>query len=387
MQASRTKSRKPSVQSYHKVSLLFVGASLLLLIFVLYLSVSKAIIDITPKEQIVSVEIPAKVATEVDEENEMPGFVFEKSLTRSRTFTLPQEDAQPVEAKATGTVTFINDSGSPQALIATTRLLSEEGILFRLDQAVTVPPNGQIDAKVSADQPGKGGEVAATQFTIPGLNATRQKEVYAVSVDPMTGGVRYVRPLRQADIDSATEELKKQLAAESQEEWGKMYDTAAFDGFYSDVTVSNVKTDIEVGAETGVFTLTADVVVRGVAYASTSLKQLAEARLLASVDQGERIARVNYDAVRISVKDIDTNKGEAGIVLALDGAAVIDTTHATLAPDQFVNLSKGDVEATLGANELIESVEVRFIPAWLKRMPTLPDHIEVRIKEVSDSEK
>lgn len=381
MQATRSKiSKKPTVQSYHKVSLIFVAASLLLLIFVLYLSVSKAIIDIVPKERVVSVEIPARVTVEVDEENEMPGFVFEKSLTRARTFTLPQDDAQPVEAKATGTVTLINDGATPQQLIPTTRLLSEEGVLFRLDSAVTVPAGGQVDAQVSADQSGRGGEVGPTQFTIPGLNETRQKEVYAVSVDPMAGGVRYVRPLRQADIDGAAEELKKQLVEEAKAEWITS-DMEAFDAFYSEVELANIKTDIPLETETGVFTLTADITIRAVAYAQISLTQLAEARLLTTIDQGERLSRVIYEAAAISIKSIDTNRGEAELVIVLDGASVIDATHPTLQPDQFVNQAGGEVESILRTNELIESVEVRFIPAWLKRMPTLPDHIEVRIKE------
>ncbi len=383
MQASHAKSgKKPTIQSYHKVSLVFVGASLLLLIFVLYLSVSKAIIDITPKEQVVSVEIPASVAVEVDEENEMPGYVFEKTITRSRTFTLPQEDSQPVEAKATGTVTLINEGTAPQALVGDTRLLSEEGILFRLDATTTVPAGGQVEARVSADQPGKGGEVGATQFTIPGLNEAKQKLVYAVSVDSMTGGVRYVRPLRQTDIDGAIEEMKKQLAEEVKTEWTGTYNVEAFDGFSAESTLVSSRSDVPLETETGVFTLTVEMKLRAIAYAQSSLKEIAEAKLLEVLDQGERIGRVNYDATQIAITTVDTNRGEAEIVIKLDGTAVIDTTHPTLVPDQFVNKSANDVEATVKENELVEDVEVRFIPAWLKRMPTLPDHIEVRVRDI-----
>ena len=381
MKASRKKAQKPSIQSYHKVSLLFVGASLLLLVFVLYLSVSKAIIDIVPKEQVVSVEIPARVTVDANEDNEIPGYVFATEVTRARTFTLPQEDAQPVEAKATGTVTLINESNSPQQLVATTRLLSEEGVLFRLDNGVTVPAGGQVEAQVSADESGRLGEVGPTQFIIPGLNVTRQKEVYAVSVDSMTGGVRYVRPLRQSDIDGAVEELKKQIAQETKVEWMQEYDTESFDDFFIAVTIREFRTDVEVGEETGVFTLTVDADSEGLAYAQVSLEQLAQANLLEVLDRGERLDRVNYDAAQIDMKSIDTNRGDAEIVIKLDGTAIIDTTHPSLSPDQFVNLSAGDVVSMLSGNALIASVQVRFIPAWLKRMPTLPDHIEIRIKE------
>lgn len=379
-----TKKKKVTVQSYHKVSLVFVGASLLLLMFVLYLSVSKAIIDITPKERVITVETPARITVEVDEENEIPGLVFRERLIRERTFTLPQEDAQPVEGLATGTVTIYNDSTRAQPLIATTRFLSENGVLFRLNEGVTVEGESSVTATVSADEPGAIGDIGPSEFTIPGLNETRQEEVYAESSDPMTGGVRYVRPLRESDINGAVEELKRQMRTEQEEAWRETYDTEGFNALYTEAEVIDQQVDVEIGEEVGVFTVVLSVEITGIAYADKSLEEVLGAQIGNALNQGERIARVNYDAASITLGEVDTNRGEADVILQIDSAAIISEAHPTLAPDQFVNMSESEVESQLGNNELIEEVDVRFIPAWLKRMPTLPDHIEVRIKSMAE---
>lgn len=384
MKMGRTnKTILPSVRLYHRISLLFVGVSFLLLLLVLYLSVSKATVYITPIPQTVSVQFPIHLVKGVTGKDEMDGLVFENKVTRSKTFTLPQEGAEPVEAKATGTVTLINESGSAQDLIGNTRLLSTEGVLFRLDKAVTVAAHAQLDVIVSADKTGQAGEIAPSQFTIPGLQPNRQKEVYAVSVDKMAGGVRYVRALRQEDIDSAMAELKTQLATEAQADWEKtLVEAKNFDGYYSNVNITKSATDIALGTPTGVFTLTVDATVNGISYPSADFKKYAEGQIIGAVQVGEKLAVVNYDAAQLSVGTIDSVRGEAQLLVKLDGLAVIDISHQSLQTDRLVNKTVADVEATVANPELIKEVKVRFIPAWLKRMPTLPDHIEVKVADL-----
>jgi type IV pilus assembly protein PilM len=107
------------------------------------------------------------------------------------------------DAVATGIVTLYNTSQTAQSLVATTRLISETGVLFRLTDPVTVPANGSVDAAVYADQPGASGNIPTSRFTIPGLPSARQEEVYAESSESMTGGVETVGVLGEADVAQA----------------------------------------------------------------------------------------------------------------------------------------------------------------------------------------
>lgn len=91
-----------------------------------------------------------------------------------------------------GTITVINESGSGQTLIATTRFLHEDGVTFRLDARVFVPARGRVTAAITADQPGAQGDVPVGRFTIPGLPVATQGVIYGETSEPTRGGLTVV---------------------------------------------------------------------------------------------------------------------------------------------------------------------------------------------------
>ena len=117
------------------------------------------------------------------------------------------ESTKEIGAVAMGMVTLHNDSQLDQALVATTRLLSPEGILFRLKNRVVVPAKGMIAVEVYADKEGRESEIGPAKFTIPGLNTAKQAAIYAVSDKPMIGGVRAVGIVTEEDLKLAEKEL------------------------------------------------------------------------------------------------------------------------------------------------------------------------------------
>lgn len=138
-----------------------------------------------------------------------PRLVHVENLTATETVT-PQVYREE-EAIASGQVTLKNTSSTSQPLVATTRLLSAEGVLFRLKEGVIVPANGEIVADVYADQAGASGNIGPTTFTIPGLAASRQAEVYGESSAPMTGGVVRFGEVTLADLDAAVALMKTRI--------------------------------------------------------------------------------------------------------------------------------------------------------------------------------
>lgn len=132
---------------------------------------------------------------------------------QAQTISVTPSETQPRDAVATGTVTITDDSDTNQSLVATTRLLADSGVLFRLKQAVTVPAHGQVDAPIYADQPGDAGDISASHFIVPGLPTERQAVVYAASSQPTTGGVEQVGVLSQADVDAAVPLAEERIRA------------------------------------------------------------------------------------------------------------------------------------------------------------------------------
>ncbi len=159
----------------------------------------------------------------------IPGQLFDATKTMTQVFTA--SGTRYVQTKAAGTVTIYNDYGtSPQTLIATTRLVNESGIMFRLDKTITVPGAtysggklvpGQITATVTAGNPGSQYNLPAGQtFHFAGFAGTKKYNgFYAQSSQAMAGGfIGQAKAPSESDIAQATSSvgsaLQSAMAAE-----------------------------------------------------------------------------------------------------------------------------------------------------------------------------
>jgi hypothetical protein len=123
------------------------------------------------------------------------------------------------EARSGGTVRIVNTSDAPFTFVARTRLLSKEGILFRMTAPATVPAKKTIEVSVLADVAGPTGDIAASQFTLPGLSSAEQREqIYGVSDSPMTGGSGTTSVVAAEDLEKAKAALQSQLTKEAEDD-------------------------------------------------------------------------------------------------------------------------------------------------------------------------
>jgi len=169
----------------------------------------------TPQQN-VTLEFPIQVNTKTSEDlasGVIAGRILEKTLEKTKEYQTT--GIKSSTEKATGQVSIINNYSAAQALMATTRLLSSKGILYRIKSGITVPAHGQVAVDIVADQAGKEYEIGPEQFTIPGLSSSMQKYIYAKSDQPTSGGVKEINILSQQDLDIAQADLKKELAAEA----------------------------------------------------------------------------------------------------------------------------------------------------------------------------
>lgn len=380
-----TPGKKPlsrSLRLYQRIAVVFVAITFILLIAVLYLSVSRATIRIVANPKLVSVTALADVVPTPVDEGQIAGVVVREKFEQSKTYTLPSEGAAAVEAKASGIVTIINDNSAAQPLVATTRFLSAEGVLFRLDNGVTVPANSKVDAAVHADEPGKAGEIGASRFTIPGLNTTLQAKIYAVSVNPMVGGVVYVRSLTDQDVSDAVTNLTADVLTSAKDQLATGVDQASFDGVAYLTEVVNQSTDVPVGTETGTFTLTLSMNLSAVYYNKELVETYARNLLAKKLPDGYEMEAVNTtNGLQVKVESVDTRNVSARISVYLDGTARISEQSAALSKERFVGRAPNEVLTLLRASDGVRDVSVSFTPFWLKRVPTLVDHIKIDIED------
>lgn len=379
--------RKPlsrSLRMYQHIAVAFVVITFLLLLVVLYLSVSRATIRIIPEPKAIDVNARIDVVGEPGADGQVKGVVVEKEFEKSKVFTLPAEGAKSVEGNASGYVTLVNESAKDQPLIATTRLISQTGVLFRLQSTTTVPAKGQIEVFVKADAPGKSGEIGASKFTIPGLNATAQTQIYGVSVGDMTGGVQYVRALTQADIDGAVVALSEEILAEAKQSLSTGVDRIALDGESYEVTTVSQAIDPAVGTETGAFTVKLKQKISAVYYPKATVEAYTEKLLAKQVPDGFQVSLVNRETLESEVTDLDLKNSEATMTVSLAGLAIVSADAPVLDKDRFVGRAPHEVLTLLRASEAVRDVTVNFTPFWLKRVPTLQDHIRIIIEEPKD---
>lgn len=152
--------------------------ALLLTIFGLVQGLYQAKIIISAKRHTIETTFNATFGAKILQEN----------LEAEETF-IPKTVVS-MEDFATGEVTIINNSAQNQALVANTRLLSPDKLLFRLTTKINVPSYQKIRANVRADKPGQEYEISPTKFTIPGLSPILQTKIYAESKEPMAGGFK-----------------------------------------------------------------------------------------------------------------------------------------------------------------------------------------------------
>lgn len=376
---SKAKATLPSVKLYRRVAATFLSLTVILLLVVLYLATVSATIRVETEERGVEAEFRARIASEPQANEDVPGMFFTEIIEETRLFEV-EGDGEEIPAKAHGIVTITNETGTAQPLVATTRLLSENGTLFRIVEGVTVPANGSVEVEARADQEGKDGEVAAGRFTIPGLNVAKQEVIYATSDQPMVGGTETRRIVTEVDLDRAHADLLDELQEGLDLAWRKEAG-GQLDGASITQQVTEKRSDTEPGTETGTFTISTIVEFTGLYYDRGLLGKIAEAKLREHVPDGQVLTTSNVEEMVVRVDQVDVASGAANVTVAIDGVAVLKTTADVLDKDNLVGLTGPEAEAFLEENDTIRNAEIDLFPFWVKRIPRLKDHIDIEIVE------
>lgn len=193
----------------------------------LFLFLPKAEISVTPYKviQTVDIELTGRVNISEPDEKTVPVRILEKE--KEVALTVPTTGKSGgAKQKASGTVIIYNNySAESQPLVATTRLETADGKLFRLVSGVTVPgmtnkngpkEAGTIEAEVIADQTGEEYNIDATTFHITGFKGSPKYDAFsAKSVKTMTGGgnggTSDMAMVAKVDIDTAFAQAKEKI--------------------------------------------------------------------------------------------------------------------------------------------------------------------------------
>ncbi len=371
---------KASVRLYKRIALTFIGFTLVLFGVFLAATLSRATITITAKPVSVKAEVKVAVAADTKTAETVRGLVLATVVSGEKS-AAPAGTGTVVQGKATGTVLLVNKRSVPQSLVATTRLFNKDGILFRLKKGVTIPANGELkDVEVQADKEGPESEIGPSTFTVPGLSADLQKLVYAFSEKPMSGGASTVRLVAQSDIDQAVTALKDELTKKAVDELAALSAGKGFTGSAILVEESARSVSAKPGDQASSFTVLLKLTVTGVYYDKTKLQNLGLSALKANVPSDMELGANNLDAAEVTAQNASAAAGTATLNAVFGGEATMTEASSILDKSRLVGLDADMIKAYLKSFDAVGDAEVKLSPFWVTRVPSIKDHIVIKIK-------
>lgn len=373
----------PPQKTYRHIAVIFVILVLLVVLAVVYLALSEVTITLVPSDEPVSFDFNLIIADNPENNSAtnviLPGQILSESAETEQLFSVTTGKA--IDAPANGKVILYNNQAKPQSLVATTRLLTADNILFRLQDKVTIPAGGTIEAKVYADQAGATGNIPPATFSIPGLSESVQKIVFAKSTVPMTGGTRQIGMLTEADLENAKDELIKNKSGETLTKFIGNAGESSFTLIDTKVDLSDVAYDKKIGEEVDAFTLTGKINIQAVLADKNAILELAKTKLLSSVGPKGEFISIDPSSLQYELLDLDVDKKEATFKVALSGLATLDPGQDLFDKNLLVGFTEEDLKLYFSQFASVREARISFSPFWVKKVPILKDHIIIKIEK------
>lgn len=381
MLSSETAYAKLPTKLYRNIAYFFLLCTIILVLAIFYFFGTKMTILITLKQEKVSnnllVEINDTSRGVASNTSSVVGLVEVVPIELTKKY--PTTGIKVIGEDAIGKVTIFNNYIKDQPLVATTRLLSADGILFRIKNMVLVPANGSVEAEIYADKPASGMEVLPTKFTIPGLWSGIQDKIYAESKETIQYSEQTEKYLQQIDIDNAFKDLASSLALESKAQLKDKYKEYAQLLYSVDESTITTSTLDKVGDKLDEFSpqIKANVVV--VAFNDDTIVKLAKEKLIASLVSGKELKEFNNQQIVYKLDNFDIKEKVANVNVSFEGITMYNENANIIDKGKLDGLNAGQVVSYLVGLPGIDTFQVKYSPSWLKVVPKMTDRIIIKV--------
>jgi hypothetical protein len=364
--ATRTISR-----AYGRAVAGFTLVAVLLAGVILMVTGSRATVTIEPKVTLRAVPFTLAIAAgESSSTDSLPGRLLELATSTAETVTVASAaPATDPNARAGGEVTITNSSGVPQQLVATTRLQTADGKIFRLQRTITVPANGNVSASVLADEPGGAYAIGPSSFTIPGLNPTRQQQVTAASSAQFTqaAGGDGISEEQLAEAQSrALAAIGARLSPLLQ---ASLFDNETLNGQAVTTTPLELRASAQAGDSATSITFSGTVRVSATLFNDQELRR----RAAASAGAGADPSTVTYTVQRAATG--------SGSIATVAGTVTVASGQVEVQAADLTGRTKAEAQVYLQLLPGVASAEVTLRPRWFTRLPQDPSRITVTISQ------
>ncbi len=418
----------PRTNIYRNIAYSFIAFTVIVVLAVLWLSSARATIVVQTKRTPITYEGVVDVARQ-PQSGQIPGRVvngiFEKiqefPVGTSVTATLPlvpvapvvpvtpppAPPTTPVTVTARGTVRIYNKYSKAQTLIRTTRLLTADQKLYRIDQTVRLQPGESIEVPVYADKSGAEFVIGPTTFTIPGLFVDLQKYIYAESTSPFqavsapaatapatstasptptpipaaprsTTGKLVV----QADLDAAEQALTQAILEQAKRTLGAdLGDLSRMEVVYLVRKPDRFKTNVSVGQSSDTFLASLKLDVTAVFYPKEDLLSLVRLKLKEKIpSEREFLPPSTGSGLILEIQSADAKTETANVRIKAEGAYRITPSSPGLQKTVVAGKEPQEAIAILKSIEGVDDAQVTIKPKWFGKIPSLKDRIDIKVE-------
>lgn len=369
-----------SFNLYRKIALSFILLTILLLVTVFYFSFSSVKITLTPKIEHISDNLILNVYGNKkgpDSEYAIKGIIEKTEISLEKEYK--STGAEIVDESMVGEVTIINNYNKDQPLIKSTRLLSAEGILYRIKDTVNVPAGGNITVGVYTDEPSRNKQLNPTEFTIPGLWAGLQDKIYAKNDKPIIYKVKSETYIQQLDINNAIKDIKTEVIKKAEEK----FDTKNA----KNIIVYKIKndsilvnSDAVAGDKSKNFKVGGSILVEVVAFGSSNIIDIAERKLSLSMPSDKILSRFNEKNTKYNLNNFNSQEETASIKVSFSGNIKYKSGANVIDKNKIIGLTKAQLEGYLQGLDSFSDFKIQFSPSFIKKVPNLIDKININIK-------
>src|SRR3989339_625144 len=310
-----------SVGMYRKIALSFVVLTVVLLAVIFYFSFTRVTITLIPNQERVSNNLIFDI---YDSENAdsvsamgVPGIVRQITIEDKKEYQASGSNV--IGKEVVGKIDIINDYNKNQPLVATTRLISSDGKLFRLKETVNVPVGGLKDVEIYADEAKPEMATGPTTFTIPGLWAGLQDKIYAKNNTDIVYRQKVKKYIDETDIEKGEMDLKQQLLSSVKSKVNDIYKD--YDQVIFKIDEQSIKSnaDGKINEEKDSFNISMKADVMVVAFDDETASKLAKNKFISSLPENKELLNFDENNIIYSLDNYNNSAGVASVNAAFEG--------------------------------------------------------------------
>ncbi len=320
--------------------------------------------------------------------NIFPAKIIETEDSLEKTFIATGE--KNVGDKAAGKAVFFNQTGLVQPLTTTNSLVTDDGIVFYVQQNVDIPKAevspegniiyGSITVPIIAAEAGERGNVGPGRLTITDLPFSKQNKIYAEIQTKLVGGSdKVIKVVSEDDLQKAErkliDELKPKLKQLLRSELGNG-ETLNEDLLkYETIKVDKV---VELDEEVDNFKMKVTLKAKALIWNNNQVRQMILNKIKAGLSSGKKLVKSSRDLFQIEIEKYDLDKGTAVLKIITHNQISLPIKIDKL-KEKLKGLKEYEARRLLLSQKNIKDVRFKFRYSLTSRIPKNGNRINIKL--------